>query len=593
MIRTLARVRIGLVIMGLAVLTGGFAASARPQSTACPTPVGGAPLWIEYGDGSVPPDVRAVFARPGVVVAATGTGLPTQYREHGAKTVFFSLKLPSLVGDPGKPADPATIEGAADRTYERAVTSTLCDTPWIGLNELAGPANPVPWTDTVRTYRQNILELMQRLRERGAVPVLLVHGSPVYTGEARDWWRDVGAAGNVVYEAYYKAPGIIQRGRIIGPRRLRLGMRSVMTAFANTGIPRNRLGLMLGFQVAPGKAGREGLQPSQDWFRYVKWNALAARQVAADMGLGSIWSWGWGNLSAQAKDPDKPAAACVYLWARDQSLCDGRAAAGDGFKASLVEGPIVMGDLSQCISVVGKLPRATVRETNALTGNLDVAVSATFVRQVLRRKLAIPTADIDTAENNVIDGWFGGSRDAYLSALAEHHATEGVARGILEDQLRRERLDAQFGATALPWIADQVTAAIDTATCRGDRLPGIGNFPVSDRRESAGAPLAARLPFLSGDTVAPLPVSAVTLTTAGATMTVDWADSADLDLLGYLVYRRAAEGTPPTLLTKQPWPRSSWNDPKPLAGSTYAVSAVDTTGNVSPPTFVTPTPPAS
>ncbi len=591
MVRTLPRMRIGLVLLGVAAAAAALAASARTAASDCLATTSGSPVWIEFGDGSVPTDVRSVFARPGVVAASSGTAIPAQYHAKGAKTAYFVLKLPNLVGSPGAPADPATIEAVADRLYDQAVTSTLCGAPWIGLNELAGPASPVPWTDSVRTYRQNILELMQRLSERGAVPVLLVHGSPVYTGEAREWWRKVGLAGQVVYEAYYKAPGIIQRGRIIGPRRLRLGMRSVMTSFANTGIPRDRLGLVLGFQVAPGKAGREGLQPSQDWFRYVKWNALAARQVANDMGLGSIWSWGWGNLSAAAKDPDKPAAACVYLWARDQSLCDGKAAAGDGFKASLVEGPIVMGDLSQCISVAGKLPRASVRETNALTGNLDTAVSATFVRQVLRRNLAVPTADIDVAETAVIDRAFGGSRDAYLAALAERHATAGVARGILEDQIRRERLNDQLGVTALPWIADKVTVAIDTATCRGDRLPGIGNFPVSDRRESAGAPLTLLLPFLSEDTEAPLSVTGGTMSAAGATVTVDWDDSADFDLLGYYVYRRVGEGAPLTLLTKQPWPRSVWNDPKPVAGALYAIRAVDTAGNVSQPTFVTPTPP--
>ncbi|MFN8224721.1 MAG: hypothetical protein U0R50_15920 [Gaiellales bacterium] len=573
--------RLALPLAAVAAALAGAAGGAKATTSACVTRVSGSPLWVEYGDGSVPPEVRAVFSRPGVVVAATGTGLPGQYRERGAKTVFFSLKLPSLVGEPGKPADPATIEAIADRTYERAVASTACETPWIGLNELAGPANPVPWTDSVRAYRQNILDLMQRLHDRGATPVLLVHGSPVYTGEARDWWRAIGEVGHVVYESYYRAPGIVQRGRIVGPRRLRLGMRSVMTSFANTGIPRDHLGLVLGFQVAPGKMGREGLQPSQEWYRYVKWNALAARQVASDMGLGSIWSWGWGNLSAAAKDPDKPAAACVYLWARDQSLCDGRTAAGDGFKWSLVEGPIVMGELSQCISIAGKLPRAAVAETNAVTQSLDFAVSAAFVRQVLRRKLPISTAELDGAENAVIARVFGGSRDAYLAALAERRATPGVARGIIEDELRRAKLNDQLGTTALIWIADQVTAAIDTATCRGDRLPGIGNFPVSDRRESAGIPLALWLPFLTENTDLPLTPTGPTLTTTGSGATVDWDDNSDLDLLGYYVYRRAGESAPWTLLTKQPWPRSAWNDPRPVTGGMYAVRAVDIAGNVS------------
>ena len=50
-------------------------------------------------------------------------------------------------------------------------------------------------------------------------------------------------------------------------------------------------------------------------------------QVAQDEGVSTIWSWGWANFGPQSVDPDKPAAACVYLWSRDQTLCDGPGAA--------------------------------------------------------------------------------------------------------------------------------------------------------------------------------------------------------------------------------------------------------------------------
>jgi hypothetical protein len=575
-----------------AALSAALAASFRPvdataAATDCVTLPAAGPLWVEYGDGSVPTEVRAVFSRPGVVVASTGVALPAKYRGLGARTTYFILKLPTLVGDPGKPSDPATIDTVADAAYDRAVASTACEQPWIALNELAGPAAPVPWTDTVRAYRANILQLMRRLAERGAVPVLFVHGSPVYTGEAKGWWKEVGATGHIVYESYYKAPGIIQRGRIIGPRRLRLGMRSVINAFANAGVPRDHLGVVLGFQVAPGKSGREGLQPSTDWFRFVKWNAGAARQVAQDEGIASIWSWGWGNLSAAAKDPDKPAAACVYLWARDQSLCDGKAVAGPGFNASLVEGPIVMADSVYCLSVVGKLPKATVTEHSTYLRNLDAAVSATFVRQVLRKRLPIPQSEIDAAENDVIATTFGGSRAAYLAELRAQKATTGVARGILEDALRRERITELVGPTGvLPWIADAVTSAIDTATCRRDRLPGRGNFPVTDRRESSGVPLGAALPFLLADTTAPVSPIGVVAAGTSPTITLDWEDPAEPDVLGYLVDRAPTADGPFTALTTQPWPRSYWNDPKAPVGAFYRVRAVDAAGNISAPVVV-------
>ena len=80
------------------------------------------------------------------------------------------------------------------------------------------------------------------------------------------------------------------------------------------------------------------------WLQVVKWDALAARQIAAEHAgagtpLGSLWSWGWGNFAVA--DGDKPFVACVYLWTRDPALCDGpgRAqAAGVAFNPDLAEG---------------------------------------------------------------------------------------------------------------------------------------------------------------------------------------------------------------------------------------------------------------
>jgi hypothetical protein len=84
------------------------------------------PLWIEFGAGSVPPEVRAVFARPGVVVAGSGTALPSEFRAKGAATTFITLNLPRYVGAPNAPADPATVRPEADELYAQAVESTAC-----------------------------------------------------------------------------------------------------------------------------------------------------------------------------------------------------------------------------------------------------------------------------------------------------------------------------------------------------------------------------------------------------------------------------------------------------------------------------------
>ena len=84
-------------------------------------------------------------------------------------------------------------------------------------------------------------------------------------------------------------------------------MRGVIRRFADVGVPRERLGLALGFHSAPGMLGREGLQPLPAWLDYVKWNALAAEQVAAEEGISSIWSWGWAAFTARRSRPRQAA----------------------------------------------------------------------------------------------------------------------------------------------------------------------------------------------------------------------------------------------------------------------------------------------
>src|SRR5207247_1180812 len=83
-------------------------------------------------------------------------------------------------------------------------------------------------------------------------------GNPNVAGDAANWWRAVGAVADIVYEAYYNAQNIDRLGPILGPRRVRLGMRSIVGLYTGIGIAPARLGFVLGFQVALGAAGREG-----------------------------------------------------------------------------------------------------------------------------------------------------------------------------------------------------------------------------------------------------------------------------------------------------------------------------------------------
>jgi hypothetical protein len=582
-VKTLLR---ALLVALAAVAAASAAAPETRAAVACALPA--APVWIEYGDG-VATGVRDVFARPGVVVSSGGTKQASYYRAHGAATTYFALHLPALAGQPSAPADPASIASAADKLLAQAIATTGCTNPWIALNELFGSNLAAPWSATNAAYRANVLALVQRLAAGGAVPVLLVHGDYTVAGATADWWRQVARSGLIVYEAYYDASHISAIGPVIGNRRMRMGIRLFVSDFGGIGIPPARLGVMLGFHAGggPGAGGRQGLQPPPAWFRVVKWEALAAAQVARETGLGSIWSWGWANFSGV--DPDKPAAACVYLWARDQSLCNGPQAAGSGFESSLTEGQIVLPNGVTCTFAGGRVVTADVDALARLTRERHAALTAVFGRAVLQTTGPVAQAQVLAAEQQAVQGTFRGNRRGYLEALTRAHATLSVARAIIADELRRRAIAAQLAAsgstqTTLEWTADREAGAVDTAICLHDNLPGDGGFPLTDAREVGVVPLLQRLPFLFRDRTPPAAPAAPTATPGPANVGLAWQPGPEPDLAGYRVYRSPTSGGP--YVPIGPFlDRPTFVDTSAPAGqlSFYVVRAFDTSGNAGAP----------
>jgi hypothetical protein len=405
------------------------------------------PLWIEYSEGSVG-FRQAVFAKPGIIVASSGSAVPVALRKGGAQTVYWQMKLGAIVGTTTAPADPATIVPAAQKLFDQAVASTTCGTPLIALNELNGASTTTPWTTTNAQYRANVLELMRQLTARGARPFLLVNSAPYTGAEAADWWRQAAQAGDIVPEVYFNAPAIMKQGVILGSRRMRMVLRSAVAAYTAIGIPVAKIGFVLGFQSGPGAGGREGLQPSNTWFEFTKLYTLAAKRVAAEFGITTIWSWGWGTFNAAGADPDKETAACVYLWTRDQNLCDAPGSAGDGFQDSLSEGQIDLPQGVQC-NLDGRALRQTdLSRLAAVTHDRDVAFTILFDRLV-ERGLANVSADrVRQAEQAIVDGSFGGSRPNFNAALAKAGANIYVARAAIADELIREQAESAIPVAA-------------------------------------------------------------------------------------------------------------------------------------------------
>ena len=315
-----------LVVAAAAGASALFADAGRAAPCGLPD---AQPLHVEFSDGSVR-FRNEVFRRPGLVLATNGNVGAEYLRQGGAQTVYWWMKLESLVGTPELAADPATVPAAADRLFAFAVASSACQTPLIALNELHKPTFPIGWTPIHAQYRANVLVLLQRLAERGARPFLLLPSNPYVDREEAVWWQQAAQVADLVREVYFSARTITGHGVLVGSRTLRVRMRDAVDHLTDVGVPPARIGLMLGFQSG-GIYGRHGLQPREAWLRFVKLNALAARHVARERGVGTVWSWGWGTFNTWGADADKPLAACVYLLTRDSSLCDAPSASGPAF----------------------------------------------------------------------------------------------------------------------------------------------------------------------------------------------------------------------------------------------------------------------
>src|SRR5262249_24477497 len=182
----------------------------------------------------------------------------------------------------------------------------------------------------------------------GAKPVLLVSSSPYTGGEAAVWWRQVAQVASIVREVYFPAPNVYKLGVIQGSRTIRQMFRAGAQDFISIGIPPSKLGIMLGFQTTTGSGGREHLQPASKWYEVTKLQSLSARTVAREQGLGTVLSWGWATWTPGESDPDKPTAACVYLWARNPKLCNAPQMAGPALNTDLTTGQLVFPSGARC-----------------------------------------------------------------------------------------------------------------------------------------------------------------------------------------------------------------------------------------------------
>ncbi len=429
------------------------------------------PTWIDFADGSVS-FWRERFARPGIVVATGGTLLADEARTAGAGTVHWDMYLRKRVGTPSDPADPALMEKRADALFDYAVSVSGCQTPLIALNEMWGASLPTPLTPTAERYRANVLGFVTRLAERGGRPALLVSSEPFTGGDAAPWWRSVAAVSDLVLENYANANLIWRDGPIDASRRLRMRYRQSAAKLNAIGIPPSRIGIMIGFQTGVGAGGREGLRPRSRWFSVAKWQALAVRQVARELRLSHVWSWGWAQRNERSNDPDKTFAACVWLWARDASLCDAPTILGDELDSDIRTGQLNLPGGTRCVYGTTPITASGVAALAKVTQDRELALTALVARAIERERTRVSPFDALALERRIVSTRFGGSASGFRAALAETGATLAVGRGIIGDELRsREVLDrlsvasvtsrdvSRFRATFAPVLAREVVVS--------------------------------------------------------------------------------------------------------------------------------------
>jgi hypothetical protein len=480
------------VLAVAAFAAAGDSASAASASCGLPDTK---PLWIDYGT----PELISVFGRPGVIVAGSGVDYPTRARAAGAKTVYWDMYLSSRVGTPMKPTDAAGLPAKAQRVFDFAVLSAGCPDPVIVMNELFGASTPTPWTPTTARYRANVLEWARLLTEKGGHPLLLVSSEPFTGGDAGTWWREVSQVADIALEKYFNAPAVQRAGPELGSRRMRTSMRDSVAKLLSVGVQPAKLGVVLAFQTRRGSGGREGLEPAGAWFEVAKLQALAAKHVARELRLGYVVSWGWGFFNEQARDPDKLGAGCVWLWAREQSLCAADALP-EPFDRDLHVGQIDLASGVRCALGTATITTNEIAALARVTRDADAALTILYARLVQQQAVSIGPGDVRAAERLIVQRRFGGSREQYLSALRRARASTALALGAIADELRREALLVRLSATT-PSGAEVAEFAATYASVQLREIPGAG--------EVAGVDAATPLGLLPDELARPVIVRAL------------------------------------------------------------------------------------
>jgi hypothetical protein len=122
--------------------------------------------------------------------------------------------------------------------------------------------------------------------------------------------------------------------------------------------------------------------------------------------------------------------------------------AGKGFNKSRIDGQLILPSGAMCKVERNSISLSGIARLNILVKDRDVAYTALLARLAESTNQRATTKEILGAEQAVIQYRFGGSRSAYRAALAKAGAPLDVARAILGDAIRRQKVGATLRVSA-------------------------------------------------------------------------------------------------------------------------------------------------
>ena len=126
------------------------------------------------------------------------------------------------------------------------------------------------------------------------------------------------------------------------------------------------------------------------------------KQVAKELDLAHVWSWGWAQRDERSNDPDKTYAACVWLWARDASLCDAPTVLGRELDADTKTGQLGLPSGTRCMYGSTPLTAASVAALAKMTRDRELALTALVARAIERERTRVSPSDALALERRVV-----------------------------------------------------------------------------------------------------------------------------------------------------------------------------------------------